>query len=57
MDILGRGRYFLFVLLVGDSFFEVVDIFLSVCRKALAGVCRINGLVVFREVLEQLSTD
>lgn len=52
MDILGRGGCFLFVLLVGDSFFEVVDIFLSVCSKALAGVFRINELIVFINKLE-----
>lgn len=30
MDFLGRGGGFLFVLLVGDSFFEVVVVFLCV---------------------------
>lgn len=37
MDILGRRGCFLSVLLVGDSFFEVV-IFVSCYSKALAGV-------------------
>lgn len=39
MDFLGWGGGVLFVLFVGDSFFEVVAVFLSSCySEALAGV-------------------
>lgn len=48
MDFLGWSGGFLFVLLVGDSFFEVVVVFLVCCCHvvALAGV-RIHGVVSF----------
>lgn len=47
MDFLGRGGGFLFVLLVGDSFFEVVIIFPRVvlCCRSISRRFEFKALV------------